>query len=244
MNESNFPRIMEYLKETKSIYLRAFSAFHVFETLEEALKINIVGEEKAKQNQEVMSNFKNFFLTSKESLRVYFFLELAKLLDVSDKSLQINKIINITENNISKLTVNDFENYNKDRQLLEELVKGYKGITHENINEIRKTLKKEKNVISKIHTYRNKWLAHNDIKKPKIPTISSSELRSLFSSIEKIINLFTNNINYELTMWDHIEKSSKLETQVVLANLYKFEKYRTQEIENDMKEEETIISRH
>ena len=32
---------MKYLKDIKSRYFRAFSAFHVFETLEEALAINI-----------------------------------------------------------------------------------------------------------------------------------------------------------------------------------------------------------
>lgn len=148
MNDSQFPRIMKYLKDIRSRYFRALSAFHVFETLEEALTINVVGKEVAEQNLKVIKMFSNFFPMSKESLRVYFFLELAKLFDSSNQSLQINKIINITESNISRLTVNDFEDFNKDRELITELAEEYKGITHENLEEIRKILEKEKYVIN------------------------------------------------------------------------------------------------
>jgi hypothetical protein len=231
MNESHFPRIMKYLKDIKSRYFRAFSAFHVFETLQEAIAINVVGKERAEQNLEVINKFKDFFLISKESLRVYFFLELAKLFDTSGKSLQINKIINITESNISKLTVDDFEDFNKDRQLIAELIKGYKGITHNNLNEIRKILTKEQPIIDKLKVYRDKWLAHDDIDKPETPAISSLELRSLFDSFAKIMNIFSTNMNHESTIWNHIEESSKFDTQYVLDYLYRFEKYRIQEIE-------------
>ncbi len=235
MNENHFPRIMKYLESIKSRYFRAFSAFHVFETLEEALAINVVGKEKAEENLKVIKMFSGFFLMSKEALRVYFFLELAKLFDSSNQSLQINKIINITENNISKLTVNDFEDFNKDRELLKELTEGYKGITHENLKEIKDLLKKEQLVIDKLRVYRDKWLAHDDIDKPEIPEINSIELRSLFDSFAKIINIFSSNMNHESTMWSQAEDSSKFDTQYVLDHLYRFEKYRIQEIEDNAK---------
>ena len=237
MNDSQFPRIMKYLKDIKSRYFRAFSAFHVFETLEESLAVNVVGKEKAEQNLKVIKMFKNFFLMSKEALRTYFFLELAKLFDSSNQSLQINKIINITESSISKLTVNDFEDFNKDRQLIAELTEGYKGITHENLKEIRELLKKEQPVIDKLRVYRDKWLAHDDIDKPQLPEISSIELMSLFGSFAKIMNIFSKNMNHESTMWDHVEESSRFDTQYVLDHLYRFEKYRIQEIEDDAKAE-------
>ena len=70
MNENHFPRIMKYLESIKSRYFRAFSAFHVFETLEEALAINVVGKEKAEENLKVIKMFSGFFLMSKEALRV------------------------------------------------------------------------------------------------------------------------------------------------------------------------------
>ena len=72
---------------------------------------------------------------------------------------------------------------------MKELTEGYKGITHENLKEIKDLLKKEQPVIDKLRIYRDKWLAHDDIDKPEIPEINSVELRSLFDSFAKIINI-------------------------------------------------------
>jgi|GEM_PF-1354514 len=243
MNNSHFPRIMKYLKSIKSRYFRAFSAFHVFETLEESIAINVVGKERSEQNLKVINMFAGFFIMSKEAFRAYFLLELAKLFDSSNQSLQINKIINITESNISKLTVKDFEDFNKDRELLKELVEGYKGITHENLKEIKDLLRKEQLVIDKLRIYRDKRLVHDDIDEPEIPEINSAELRSLFDSFAKIMNIFSKNMNHESTMWNHVEESSKFDTQYVLDHLYRFEKYRIQENEDVAKEEIEKINR-
>lgn len=233
MNENHFPRIMKYLESIKSRYFRAFSAFHVFETLEEALAINVVGEEKAEQNLKVINMFSGFFQISKEALRVYFFLELAKLFDSSKQSLQINKIIDTTNSNISKLTVNDFVDYNKDRKLLKELTEVYKGISHENLREIKDILDKEQPIIDKLIVYRKKWLAHDDVNKPEVPIITRVELKSLFDSFGKVINIYGSNMNHESTIWYPTKDKSKYDTQHVLNHLYRFEKYRIQENEDE-----------
>src|SRR6266481_920302 len=138
MPTSDFHRIMMYIKAMQSRYLRAFSAFHVYDTLMKLIAPNVVGETEAEENVKIIGEFKDFFLISKEAVRVYFFLELAKMFDTSDQALQINKMVNFTENQITNLTTQNFAEYNADRELVEELIKTYKGISHEDLQGIRK----------------------------------------------------------------------------------------------------------
>src|SRR5258708_32613574 len=100
-----FKTLMSHIKAMHSRYFHALSAFYAYEALREVVAPNIVGESDAQANVKVMGDFKNFFLPAREALRVYFFLELAKLFDVSNQSLHINKIMNFTESNLKHLTV-------------------------------------------------------------------------------------------------------------------------------------------
>lgn len=44
-------------------------------------------------------------------------------------------------------------------------------------------------------------------------------------------------MNHESTMWSQVEDGSKFDTKCVLDHLYRFEKYRIQEIEHKMNTE-------
>lgn len=238
---SDFTRIVGYLKEMNSAYFRALSAFYVYEGLVEATAPNIVGDDKAHENLEVMNTFKDFFLISKEALRVYFFLELAKLFDTSNQSLQINKVVNFTESQIKNLKVEDFSEHNKDRSLVEELIKDYKGITHEDILALRQELEENKEVVKRLILYRDKWLAHNDIKKPDVPLITGEEIVSLFKVLESIMNTLSSRMNHETTSWRTIEENSKHHTSLVLEYLHRFEPYRVREIYAESEAEEARL---
>ena len=214
----------------QSRYHRALSAFHVYDTLMNLAAPNVVGQKEAERNVKVVNDFKDFFLISKEAVRVYFFLELAKMFDTSDQALQINKVVNFTASKITNLSTKDFIEYNGDRQLIAELADTYKGVSHTDLQEIKQMLAVQTSVIKKLILYRDKWLAHDDRKKPEVPLIGREEIESLFETLSKIMNLLGNRLNNEGWMWDHVKSSAENDTTMVIEYLARFEPYRIKEI--------------
>ncbi len=233
-NSKDFEKLISYLNKLRSRYFHALSAFFVYKTLEEARAPNIVGDKNARDNSSVMTDFKNFFIPSKEALRIYFFLELAKMFDVSNESLHIEKIVNYTQSQIKKLTVDSFKEFNQDRDFLEELVKNYKGINQKDIKDIKEILEKNKDVLQRLKNYRNQYLAHDQIQKEKI-LISEEEISNLFEVLGKIMNLISSKLNHSSSIWSHVENDCKNDTTLVLNYLKRFEFYRLKEIDKEYK---------
>ena len=224
-----FTVFMEYLEKLQKRYCFTLSAFYTWEALVELCAPNIVGQEEAQQNVKTMSRFNNFFSLSKESLRVYFLLELAKLFDTSNQSLHIDKIINFTESNIQKLSVDDFAGFNQDRQFIEELVENYKGINEEDLQHIKLLIFEHTAIIQNLKTYRDKYLAHDDITKVDV-VLTPEKIKTLFKVIKEILNLFSSKINHSTRMYDCIEGKCKNDTKRVVEYLRRFEPYRLKEI--------------
>jgi len=233
---NRFQKLVDYLKQIQSRYFHALSAFYVYEGLRELADKNIVGKQEAEDNTRIINRFKNFFLPARESLRVYFLLELAKLYDVSDKSLHINKIINYAQIEIHDLTVKSFEEYNQGRELLQELVSNYKGLRQSDIDEIKLILEGNQSLIVKLKKYRDQYLAHDDLKKKEIK-ITQEEILKLFRAFADIINRISSNLNHESWIWSMVEESCKRDTKLVIDYLQRFEPYRLQEIEKKYQDE-------
>src|SRR3989338_9005743 len=182
-NSSEFKTLMEYAKEMHHRYFRANSAFYAFESLKEVRAPNIVGQSDAEENAKTMARYNGLFTPAEEALRVYFFLLISRMFDSSKQALHINKILNFTASNLKKLTVDAFREYNKSqpRAFLETLVNEYKGMDHNELVSIKKMLGEHETTLKKLDKYRNKWLAHEDIKKkPRPPSITGEEIRALF----------------------------------------------------------------
>lgn len=238
LKSAEFKILMDYAKDMHHRHHKALYAFYAYEALREIDIPSVVGKSEAEENRKTIGKYKLFFIPVQEALRVYFFLELAKLFDVSNRSLHINKAVNFTESNITQLTVEAFEEYNKnqDRAFLEELVRGYRGVNHSDLMEMRSMLNTHKKALKKLKTYRDKWLVHEDISKPELPDINKGELRSMFSIIAKILNLITNQLNRETWMCSHIESDVKDHVKLVVDHLRRFEPYRLKEIESKYQE--------
>lgn len=238
MNGTEFKTLMSYIKELKSRYFKALSAFYAYEGMRENLATNLLGEEKAQANAETMGRYKDFFVPAQEALRVYFFIELAKLFDASDESLHINKVVNFTASNIKRLDVDAFREYNsgQSRSFLEDLAKEYKGVAHTDLQEIRDRLNVHRKSLEKLKTYRDEWLAHDDVKKSDLPNITGEEIRALFEVLAKILNSLTGKLNSESSMWDHIERDVKHHTKLVIEHLRRFRPYQLKEIHDETEE--------
>lgn len=229
-----FTTFMEYLKKLQDRYFFMLSAFYTREALEELRAPNIVGKEEAQKNIETMNKYNNFFSLSKESLRVYFLLELAKLFDVSNESLHINKMVNFTESNIQKLSVNDFLEFNQDRKFIKEMIESYKGINNKDLKHIKLLISKHSATIQNIKIYRDKYLAHDDVTKTSV-VLTPKMIKPLFEIIEKILNLFSLKVDHSTTMYNYVEKECKNDTKSVVNYLKRFELHRLKEIEEKHK---------
>ncbi|HBK33979.1 TPA: hypothetical protein DEP34_02065 [Candidatus Uhrbacteria bacterium] len=232
-NSAEFKTLMEYAKEMHHRYFRAISAFYAFEALKEVRAPNIVGQSDAEENAKTMARYNGLFTPAEEALRVYFFLELAKMFDSSKQALHINKILNFTASNLKKLTVDAFKEYNQSqpRAFLETLVNEYKGMDHEELVVIKEMLNKHETVLEKLETYRDKWLAHDDKKKPKLPSITGEEIKALFEVLAKMLNTITGRLNSESWTYSHVEGDVKHHIRLVVDHLRRFEPYRLKEIE-------------
>lgn len=234
---TDFQRLMKYIKEMQKRYHHALHAFHVYDTMVRLSASNIVGQEQAEKNVQTINQYKDFFIIAKESTRVYFFLELAKMFDNSKQSLQVDKIVNFTQSQIKNLNAESFAEYNSDRQLVDDLIKTYKGVSSEDLKVVKNLLQEQSSVIDKLIIYRDSWLAHDDINKPEIPIISVEELEKLFDTVSKIMNLLANKLNSESWMWEHVKESAEQDTKMIVNHLQRFEPYRIKEIDDELNEE-------
>lgn len=230
---TEFKTLMEYAKEMHHRYFRALSAFYAYEALKEVRAPNLIGQSDAEENAKTMAKYSGFFTPAEEALRVYFFLELAKMFDSSKEALHINKILNFTASNLKKLTVDAFKEYNQSqpRAFLETLVNEYKGMDHKELVVIRGMLDKHRATLKKLDTYRNKWLAHDDKKKPKLPSITGEEIKTLFEVLAKMLNAITGRLNSESWTYSHVEGDVKHHVKLVVDYLRRYEPYRLKEIE-------------
>lgn len=233
LKPSEFKTLMDYAKEMHHRYFRALTAFYAYEALRESIATNIVGQSEAEENAKTIGKYNNFFGPAQEAMRVYFFLELAKMFDSSKQALHINKVLNFTVSNLKNLTVDDFKEYNQHqpRAFLETLVKEYKGIDHNELVAIKDMLSEHGTMLKKLDTYRDKWLAHDDKKKPELPPITGEEIRALFDVLAKMLNAITGWLNSESWTYSHVEDDAKHHVRLVVDHLRRFEPYRLKEIE-------------
>lgn len=229
---TDFKTLMDYANAMHSRYFHALSAFYAYEAMKEVLAPNIVGQSDAEENAKTIGRYNNFFMPAQEALRIYFFLELAKMFDSSQQALHINKILNFTATNLKKLTVDAFKEYNQNqpRAFLETLVNEYRGMDHKELVTIRKMLEEHKNTLEKLDTYRNKWLAHDDKKKLELPSITGEEIKVLFDVLVKMLNSITGQLNSESWTYSHVEDDVKHHARLVVDHLRRFEPYRLKEI--------------
>lgn len=226
-----FNVLFEYLMKLRSRYFKTLSAFYVYEGILELGAHNIVGKKNAEKNVRTMNHFNNFFMTVRESIRVYFLLELAKLFDDSKQSLHVDKIIKFSGANMKRLSKKDFLKFHQRRIFIEELFKHYQELNQKDLEETEDKINNHKRIIEKIDKYRDQYLAHDDRQKKDIK-ISGKEITILFQLLEDILKLFTLRLDFSTTSYDRVEKDCKRDTKRVVEYLKRFEEYRLKEIED------------
>ncbi|MEF2176051.1 MAG: hypothetical protein V3575_06245 [Candidatus Absconditabacteria bacterium] len=215
MNEFN--TFNNYLNTLKDNYFLSLSMFKTWQGLNEMLTIE---EDK----HLILNRYKNFYQITQMSLLYSSLGILSKIFDNCKDSITIYKIINYLTSNHNKLDISKFQEANKERIFLEELLERYEGINIDDINEINENLKKEDKSIKKLKYIRDKFVAHHDINFDTW-SISQSEIITLFALVEKILNTLSYKTDFSVNNYDHVE-DYKNEFKEIVDYLYDYEKYR------------------
>ena len=179
-----------------------------------------------------MNGYKNFFVTIEWASFVHAILTLAKFFD-NDKrgqALSIYRVIEFIGLNRPNLSVEHFKDHYKDRYALDELQKNYLGVTNERLAEIKKEIQNSGEIIDKIRTLRDKYFAHNDIKKEEV-TINSGEIMDLFKVVENIMQKICAEVMRESWSFEPLRDDSKNDTLSAIEHLRRFKPYHLKELE-------------
>lgn len=191
---------------------------------------NVVGKRRANVNVKIINDYKYFFLPIQESARCYFLIELAKFFDKNySQSLSINSLLNFIEKNIRSFSRDEFIKYHSERGFTPELIQGYKEFSIEDIKKIRKRLKRNEKKIEKVQNYRDKFLAHDDVKKIEIE-INAGEVKTLFKIVENLIDLFCLRFEFSSNIYSNYEKEPIRAVDRIVSILQKYEMERLKKI--------------
>jgi hypothetical protein len=234
---SEYETALGRIRSLRERFYKAQCTFYAFEGLQELIARDVVGDDQAEKNNHTINTFDNFFIPTRESLRIYFFLELAKIFDASDQALHITKVVNYVETHRETLTAEALKKHAgffEERMVDKEMIDQYLGVKNEDLLEIRSLLAAHGKTIEELRTYRDSWLAHDDIQKPEPPRLDRPEIIGLFELLKKILNTLTGKLDSEGMTWDYVEGDVKRHTKLVIEYLQRFEPYRIKEIEADL----------
>lgn len=221
-----FQTLIRYTERLKERYLILLSAKNIFDRLNELLVINRVGKKMAKRNAEVFTCYRYFFFTVKEAIRCFFLIELAKFFEPhkNRKSLYIRKVIKFAEKNLSKITEQDYKkHYKKTTRLPLKFFRENKHLSRSDIRKIKNKLIGRNIEIKKLTTYRNQYLAHDDITKISV-SLSQRDIGRLLSIVSSVINLLYRRLNFSSFSSENFKQQPRREVDVVvdiIASHYK-----------------------
>jgi hypothetical protein len=232
--EMDFDKLLGYTKKLQSRYLNTLAALMIFDRLDEAIVAKKVGKKKAKQNVKIINYHLYFFQTTKEAIRCHFLIELAKFFDIDKRmqSLTIKSVIQFSENNLSSFSTENFLKYHKNRHIFPELFKEYKPLNKNNLSSFTKRLRHNKDRIERLKTYRDKWLAHDDLEKIKID-ITKKDVATLMKIIKDLVDLLHLKLEFSSTIYQNYEENPKNEVDTLFAKLVEHEKQRIEAIERE-----------
>lgn len=218
-----FSKLYGYSQKLRSRYLVLISANKIFQRLEELASINNVGKKRATANVKVLNTYKYFFLGTKEATRCYVLIELAKFFDESSESLTLVNSLGYAEKHIESYSLEVFKEFHKNRNRV--LLEGYKPFVVKDIERLKKRVKNNEIRIKKLKTYRDQYLAHDDVKKKEI-NLGRSDVRILMTLVKDTIELLYNSLDCSGTIYDNFEETPIHEIDHMFASLIEHEQYR------------------
>lgn len=230
---TEFSRLIDFIEQLRRRYMLALSAYKIFDNFGVLAADNILGEEAANKNVKTFNDFNYFFVTIKESCRVYLFIELAKFFDKHSKSLTLFQVLDYSKKNIVKLTKQDFVQYRQDKGMPLESLEEYEELSVDDIEKIKEKIQKEKRLIEKLKIYRDKYVAHDDIEKIKV-SISKEETEIILDLIKYIIDFYFMRLDFSENSYHLFEEEPIREMNSLIRCLQEHKADSRKRLERDM----------
>ena len=235
-HQQNFAKAIDWTEKLRGRYLHTLATFRIFERFQKLSAINIVGKKRAEANAKLFSNHVYFFMPVKESVRIYFFIELAKFFDKNRRkqSLTIGHLLDFVDKNFTSFSKDEFQKYHSNRYFLPDLFQYYRPLTHRDIKKIRDRLHRNKSVVKNLNTYRDKFLAHDDLNKVQIH-ITSGQIKVLLRIIKDTVDLFYRTLVFTSNMYDNYDKEPVRAVDRVIKSLQEHETEQMRKIMEEYK---------
>ena len=226
-DQIRFKKLHEYSNQLRNRYLLVLSSNKIFNELNKMSAINIVGKKKAESNVKVFNQYRYYFLTSKEAVRCFLLIELAKFFDEDKRkqTLSIQNVIHFAEKRIESFSTDEFKKFHNDRKIIPELFESFKPLSQTDLNRIKRRLIRNSDSIARLKKYRDKFLAHDDTKK-KIILINKKDINILFKIIKDTIALFYNRLDFSSNSYMNYEEEPLREINHLLKALSEHEEQR------------------
>ncbi len=191
----HYKKLVTWTNTLRSRYLRTLAASRLFDRSNELVTTTKIGKKNAHSNARIMDEHKYFFLTVKEATRVYVLIELSKFFDTSDDALTIQKVIEYARNNLASLTKEEFIEFHKNDSSRTQFLEEYESMQLRDLMKMLRRLKSNENKIQKLKTYRDQFLAHDDLKKKKI-SFKKRDVDVLLNIVKDVIELFYKRLTF------------------------------------------------
>lgn len=235
-HQENFNKALGWTNDLRSRYLHTLASFRIYERLRKLGAPNVVGKRKAEANVKTFGQHIYFFSPLQEAARYYFFIQLAKFFDENkrNQSLTIESVLDFVDKNTSSFSKNVFKQYHSKRAFIPELLDGYNEFTRSDIQKIRNRLKRNEKLIDDLKTYRDQFLAHDDIKKEDIK-ITGLQIRTLLKIVQSAIDLFYLRLDFSSNIYSSYDKEPVWAVDNVVNSLQEHEQERMRKIKGKYK---------
>jgi hypothetical protein len=215
-----FETLREKLLKMGYVLTEVTESFAVFEALRELSAPNIVGKSEANKNVVEMNRHLGFFGSTQDAHRVRSMLKLSHMFDKHPDALSLPKLLNVAEGQNGLFTKEAFSKANAGRPFLEEMKKEYVGIKQKTITRLRGLIESKREVVDRLLSERDQYLAHTDWKAVK-QKITSGDMQELIKVAETAINDLLRELNNAIFDCQALARRSKKDTKSVLDRLRK-----------------------
>jgi len=233
MDDKRFEKLLNYGIRLRNRYLRFLSAYKLYDEFNKLSAPNKVGKKKAGANVNIFNKYKYFIMSSKEALRCFFLIELAKFFDedkIRKQSLSVQEIVDFALVDINSFSIKEFKKYHKDRVVIPEFFEALVPLSKKDLIKIKNRIKRNSDIIDRVKEYRDKHLAHDDIKKRDV-FINKKDIDILAKIVKDVIALLYKKLDFSSNIYDNYEKEPVKNINNLINDLKEQEKIRLLKVE-------------
>lgn len=138
--------------------------------------------------------------------------------DKHRRPLSLYEVLDFSRDNLDNISKDDFLEFHNEREFIPELLEQYKELSLKDLNRLKDGIEDNEDIIKKLKTYRNKYLAHDDIERIQV-NISAEEIEELLSLIKEFIDFYYLKIDFSSNSYKELEQKCVKEIELIIDRL-------------------------